>query len=1739
LEIRARINLEVAKFKTNAKVAGASFRVIASSAKISTDKIDGYLKSSAAKRLAQIKRTEAQEIESARRKSKILSKVEQEKYRNRGGITPGTNVGRNLGLEEKKIARITQMSAKERAKYERDLAKEFKRLQKEKGAASRAFVKRNQADEKRYNNWLRSTNRTSAREYTAFWRQALREKAALERKNKSEVNAVQKNLRNRYREESKAYVQFWKEALKRKVDEEKKAARESKKIPSDFFNSDKFERGMAAARYALYDISRRAIAFGAAVGGAMALATREAIKFQSAFTSVERTTQLSLQSNIPEVRAEAEALRASLIQLSLDMPVAFEDVAQVATLGAQLGIAADAVDAFSETVIRFSAITGISVDEVGLSFGRLAQLLDVPVSKFENLSSAIVFTGINSVATDREILRMAESIGAAGYQAGLSSDEVVGFSAALASLKVRPEEARGVFTRLFRTFDVEASLASEKMDKFAAMMGRTTDEAISLYKSDPTEFFKQFLYGANATGELNVAMRDLGIRNVRELNVISRLAGSMNVLEDALSDSREQYLLGSYSAEAYGQVVDDVASRITIMQNSITVLSAAFGDVLAPIVSQVADGLAYVSQVISNFSTPAKVVIMAIAGITAAAALLFGTLAAGIAGLLALRLAFKYLADDTIKAGINLRTFMALAKSMVGSTAAASGGITGMGIAARVAGGSFQFLGMTIRTLPLIGWALTLATLVPLMFEFGRASKEMSKDMSSIGEAAVEANGGISEAMEAIATDTEKGTEELNRFTIAMTDEEREARRVKKALLETAEAHEELTSQVDRRSGSQEDSVEPYEKVTAVIEAQNAALETNAGLTSEGVEADGDKIALLGEEYVKWLARGARNYAKGEGETGDLLLELVQLGPGVEAGLKELGFDYMEMYNEAVVDAAGDGTGAQAYVDAFDEKLKSLVIDLQVLEIRAPEGTAFSEIISQGIEQGIVDVDTAKVLEDMFDESGLSSTEFLKSLGEIPNSFDAVALSADSANVYIQDKATADAMERNANSAAGLSEEIEGTEEEVISLVEAFKELMDSMYGAQLAENKAADALDTLIQGAEGTSGAMFGLTQSARENFGNFVSFITDAVDAAEAAGEGGIGAVDRIVDALTSMGDAGLDTGEAFKVARVAIVESLVASNDAFLGIKDELSSATDLKGLRDIINGFYTARLAAEGWSSTLYLEWQSVIGVLTAGSSRYEAGQNTIRTSTAKTLTALEKLQAALKKLFSWTNKRMDLQDSINSLGDSLKENGNTFSIWSESGRENVGALLDTIDNMAVSSNGNMQLFANQLGAMRQALVKVGAPASALKYIDDALKTTGKSAKVSTKEVDNFYRELSDNGDAKRSLRDVASAVGEVQSAIKSGIAAYFAQQNAIDDITLGWLDMADASQAAQDAIENASESIDDARQAIREANAEIQNLTAKSKTLEYQLGIAIKYGDTIRADELRAEIASINSDIASQQDNIADSNRDIADSQADIAEANGRLGIGSTTRQIIDQNRALEEMASKYGAAAAWMLTTAEEGTDLNEIIDDQTEEFYQNALQMGYTEEKAREVADVLRDELIASLDKVPEDITTDISAETSAALSKVEKFAKDANARLNTIRDKTITVTTIYQSGGGSAVGVIRRASGGLVTGPGSSTSDSIAARLSNGEYVVKASAVSHYGVDFFNALNQMQTPPASMGTVSVSGGGSQTVYLSPEDRQLLRQAIDRPVALYTDNTTIAKSANAGNQILAQRGIR
>lgn len=87
---------------------------------------------------------------------------------------------------------------------------------------------------------------------------------------------------------------------------------------------------------------------------------------------------------------------------------------------------------------------------------------------------------------------------------------------------------------------------------------------------------------------------------------------------------------------------------------------------------------------------------------------------------------------------------------------------------------------------------------------------------------------------------------------------------------------------------------------------------------------------------------------------------------------------------------------------------------------------------------------------------------------------------------------------------------------------------------------------------------------------------------------------------------------------------------------------------------------------------------------------------------------------------------------------------------------------------------------------------------------------------------------------------------------------------------------------------------------------------------------------------------------------------------------------------------------------------------------------------------------------------------------------------------------------------------GIKKFAGGGLVSGPGSATSDSIPARLSVGEYVVRAAAVRQVGVAFLDSLNGLSVGPRFKGgELAFAAGGLVPEVKVPPAQPQMNQAV------------------------------
>lgn len=584
---------------------------------------------------------------------------------------------------------------------------------------------------------------------------------------------------------------------------EKSAAATTKAAASE----EQQQQALASTRYALYEV---AAAYTATAAAALALpvaSAQAAIEMEAQFAHVKRTTQAA--------GAPLAALRNEFVDLSTEIPVTFEELSRIGTLGAQMGIAVRDLDEFTEVVAKFAATTNVTADEAATYFGRIANMMsDLDPSKYENFGAAVSELGTASVSTEKEILAVAESIATTANMAGFSSAEVIGLSTAMASLRIRPEMARGAMQRVFAKINVAVGDGTEQLGHYARMLGMTEEAAADLWRNDPSTFF----FGINdalSKMEDNIAKSQfiregLGFTNIRDVEMLARLSNGIEVYADSLNLAQDAYARGDYLEKESGVIFETTAASLERLANAFKAMLDSFGQTsLAPI-KGVAEALIGVLNWVRDsspaFKSASTMLLLLVGGFAAFKA----AIALTTASMLAFQMIQRQLAPEgrvtfaTLKAQAadtfpgmkaqidaaslalaNFRTQLAGTPGVMGKAAVATAGFGRALGALGWAGG--------------IGLALTAASAVWGIAQAHESAAEKAREHAN---AFIERGGGMESLMEAMRKDAEEfasgaQTEVFGRLNVQMEATEPAARTAAQALTGTLiPAHEEQAAAV-------------------------------------------------------------------------------------------------------------------------------------------------------------------------------------------------------------------------------------------------------------------------------------------------------------------------------------------------------------------------------------------------------------------------------------------------------------------------------------------------------------------------------------------------------------------------------------------------------------------------------------------------------------------------------------------------------------------------------------------------------------------------------------------------------------------------------------------------------------------------------------------------------------------------------------------------------------------------------
>jgi len=328
-----------------------------------------------------------------------------------------------------------------------------------------------------------------------------------------------------------------------------------------------------------------AIAIGAAsvaLGAVGVSAVKTAASFETAFTGVRKTSDLTEQG--------FEELQNRFEELTKVTPVTFEQLSAIGEIAGQLGVeGVDNLEKFTKTIADISVTTNLTAEAAATSFARIANVMQIPLSEVDRMASSVVDLGNNFATTESEITNFAERIAGAGKIAGFTTDEILAIGAAMTSVGVEAEAGGTAVQKVLLAMQESVSTGGDKLDAFAETAGMTSAEFQTMWEQDASGAFARFVNGLGTAGDQAFGILDeLGLKDQRLIRSFLSLANAGDLVNRTLTTSESAWSSNSALVEEATKRYDTFDSKMAMVKNQIRLVSEEIGVAFLPALVELA-----------------------------------------------------------------------------------------------------------------------------------------------------------------------------------------------------------------------------------------------------------------------------------------------------------------------------------------------------------------------------------------------------------------------------------------------------------------------------------------------------------------------------------------------------------------------------------------------------------------------------------------------------------------------------------------------------------------------------------------------------------------------------------------------------------------------------------------------------------------------------------------------------------------------------------------------------------------------------------------------------------------------------------------------------------------------------------------------------------------------------------------------------------------------------------------------
>ena len=303
-----------------------------------------------------------------------------------------------------------------------------------------------------------------------------------------------------------------------------------------------------------------------------------------------------------------------------------EEIAGVAEVAGQLGIAKENLLDFTRTMVELGDTTNLSAEEAATALARFINITGESTDNVDRLGAAIVDLGNNFATDEASIVAMSTRLASAGTIAGLTSTDILALSTAMSSVGIQAEAGGTAMTQTLAA--LESAVAdfsagpTKDLEAIAAVANMSAQDFADAWDKRPIEAVQAFIKGLGELDEkgesATLVLDELGMSGVRQSNMLQSLALASGVLSEAIDTSSAAYKENTaLSAEAEKRYAT-FESQVNQLKESLKTIAIDIGETLIPILKSLMEKLKGVVEWWKNLSDGQRELIVKIGILVAA-----------------------------------------------------------------------------------------------------------------------------------------------------------------------------------------------------------------------------------------------------------------------------------------------------------------------------------------------------------------------------------------------------------------------------------------------------------------------------------------------------------------------------------------------------------------------------------------------------------------------------------------------------------------------------------------------------------------------------------------------------------------------------------------------------------------------------------------------------------------------------------------------------------------------------------------------------------------------------------------------------------------------------------------------------------------------------------------------------------------------------------------------------------------